>query len=408
MSHSRPLPVLIAAALAWCTLVAGLTLPTFAPEISNTAILALMGFALLHLVWVPERRQLLGHPASWMPLLAGLLLFIAFSMTAKSPLHVAAFLALIHLYMVAPMAGLLNRLGTGLTLDRIGLLALAGTAGGFAAAAIDVFMFGSTRAGLVNNPIHLASLGLVCGFVALIGLWGTSRLRAAFLLGPLLGIATVYLTESRGPIIGAAHMLLVAGIAICASWLPPQRARWVIGGVLITMALAVTLLLAIEMTGHLTPFAGMMAFIRSEIVVDSSTIERLVMYQSALNAFLASPFVGYGLIDYPAAAAAHAPPGVAFPLYSHLHNDLADFAVAGGVLGLAAYGLFLLAPLVGAFRAQGPLRIPLLYLGSVTTIGYFSMGMTNAVIGLRWMDIVLACVLALIVTLSNRSRGARA
>ncbi|UXN74144.1 hypothetical protein N8D56_02340 [Devosia sp. A8/3-2] len=97
-----------------------------------------------------------------------------------------------------------------------------------------------------------------------------------------------------------------------------------------------------------------------------------------------------------------------FPLYTHLHNDIADFAVAGGLFGLLAYGLFLFAPVVGALGAHGPLRIPLLYLGGVTTVGYFSMGMTNAVIGLRWQDIVLASVLALIVTLSTRSQGPQA
>ncbi|UXN74142.1 hypothetical protein N8D56_02330 [Devosia sp. A8/3-2] len=139
------LPRLTVAFLARAMLLAGLTLPTFAPEISNTAIPVLMSIALLHLIWVPERRQLLRQPAGWMPLLAGLLLFVAFSLTAKSPLHVAAFSALIHLYMVVPMAGLLTRLGDALTLDRIGLFALAGTAGGALAAAIDVFVLGSAR-----------------------------------------------------------------------------------------------------------------------------------------------------------------------------------------------------------------------------------------------------------------------
>lgn len=402
------LPRLTVAFLAWAMLLAGLTLPTFAPEISNTAILVLMSIALLHLIWVPERRQLLRQPAGWMPLLAGLFLFIAFSLTAKSPLHVAAFLALVHLYMVVPMAGLLTRLGDALTLDRIGLFALAGTAGGAIAAAIDIFVLGSARAGLVNNPIHLAALGLALGFVSLIGIWGTGRLRAIFLLGPVLGIVTVYLTGSRGPTVAAAQMLLVAAAAICFSWLPARTARRVVGSSIAILACIVIFFLVTGVADELTPTGQILSLLRTGVTSDTSTAERLVMYQSALNAFLASPLTGYGLLDYPAAAAAHAPPGVAFPVYAHLHNDIADFAVAGGLFGLLAYGLFLFAPLMGALRARGPLRIPLLYLGGVTTIGYFSMGMTNAVIGLRWQDIVLASVLALIVTLSTRSQGPQA
>ncbi len=402
------LPRLTVAFLAWAMLLAGLTLPTFAPEISNTAILVLMGLALLHLIWVPERRQLLRQPAGWMPLLAGLFLFIAFSLTAKSPLHVAAFLALIHLYMVVPMAGLLTRLGDALTLDRIGLFALAGTAGGAIAAAIDIFVLGSARAGLVNNPIHLAGLSLALGFVALIGLWGHGPRRTMFLLGPVLGFVAVQLTGSRGPMIAAVPMTLVAVIAICASWLPARKdSRVVIGGIVVMGLAAIAFWASVDINGA-SSVSRIVATLRTGYSGDDSTIVRLIMYQSAFNAFLASPLVGFGLIDYPAAALAHAPPGTTFPLFAHLHNDIADFAVAGGLLGLLAYGLFLFAPLAGALRARGPLRIPLLYLGGVTTIGYFSMGMTNAVIGLRWQDIVLASVLALIVTLSTRSQGPQA
>lgn len=402
------LPKPIVPILAWATLLAGLTLPTFAPEISHAVMLVLMGIALLHLIWVPERGLLLRQPASWMPLLAGLLLLIAFSATAKSPLHVAAVLALIHLYMVAPMAGLLSRLGDALTLDRIGLFALAGTAGGAAVAVIDVFMFGEARAGLVNNPIHLAHLCLALGFVALVGLWGKDRKRMIFLLGPVLGIAAVQLTGSRGPTLAAVPMIFVAGLAISFSWLPVRAARWTIVGGTVAMGIAAATLLMVGDIDDSSPTSRILALLHTGLTADDSTAQRLVMYQSAINAFLASPFVGYGLIDYPAAAAAHAPPGVDFPVYAHLHNDIADFAVAGGLFGLIAYGLFLFAPVVGALRARGPLRIPLLYLGGVTTVGYFSMGMTNAVIGLRWQDIVLASVLALIVTLSTRSQGPQA
>lgn len=389
-------------------LLAGLTLPTFAPEIAHHAMLVLMAIALVHLIWVPERKQLFLQPAAWMPMLGGLLLLIAFSFTAKSPLHVASFLILVHLYLAAPMAGLLARLGDSLTLNRIGLLALAGTAGGGAVAALDVFIYGAERAGLVNNPIHLAALSLALGFIALIGLWGTGRLRVIFLLGPVLGTATVCLTGSRGPVVAAAQMLLVAAAAICFTWLPARTAWRTVGYGTVAIALIGTILLVTGAADNLTQVGEVLSLLRTGVTTDASTGERLVMYQAAASAFAASPLVGYGLIDYTAAAAAYAPAGAVFPLYDHLHNDMADFAVVGGLLGLLAYGLFLFAPFVGALRARGPLRIPLLYLGGVTTIGYFSMGMTNAVIGLRWQDIVLATVLALIVTLSARSQGNQA
>lgn len=397
----RLLPVL--RILAWATLVAGLALPSFAPEMSNAAFLALGAFTLLHLAFVPERLALLRHPSGWMPLAAGLLLLIALSVTAKSALHVAAVLALVHLYMVVPVSGLLGRLGAQLTLGRIGTIAMLGAAGGATAAGIDVFWFGSARGGLVNNPIHLADISLTLGFVSLVGIWGRGWNRWLFLLGPVFGIATVVLSGSRGPLLSAVPMALVA----CLAWYlskprGPAIRRWFLASIALAalVALPSAFLYA---TGGGGPIETAMTLFGRGAQSDGV---RQLLYDAAAKAFLASPVVGHGLIDYVGAAAQYGADPTVLRQFEHLHNDIADFAVAGGSFGLVAYALFLLAPLVGGLRARGQYRVPMLYLGAATTVGYFCMGLTNAVIGMRWLDIVLATVLAILVTLSQSSRTA--
>lgn len=380
--------------LAWLVLLTGLALTIFAPELANDLMLALMGFAALQLFFVPGKARFWRHPSASMPLVAGLLLLLAFLITAQSPLHVAAVLVFIHLFTVAPLAGLLSRLARHLTLERIAAIAMTGVLGGAAVAVTDVYVFGAERAGLVNNPIHLADISLMIGFVALVGLWGKSRLRWLFLLGPVLALVTVMLTESRGALLAAIAMAGVAAIVLALSIFSRRLVFRVVG------ALAGVFLLG---GVALVAYAAMRGGWPSDsLVVDESTSQRMLMYEAAAKAFLASPLAGHGLLDYYAAARAQMPAGIDFPDYAHLHNDLADFAAAGGILGIAAYALFLLAPLAGAARVTGKLRLPLLYLGGVTSTGYFAMGMTNAMLGLRWQDIVLATILAIIVVLSNR------
>ena len=41
------------------------------------------------------------------------------------------------------------------------------------------------------------------------------------------------------------------------------------------------------------------------------------------------------------------------PTHAHLHSDILNFAVSAGVVGLVAYALVLLAPIVGAARSAG-------------------------------------------------------
>jgi O-antigen ligase len=372
---------------AWLVPFTGLSLVVFGPELSHDVILVLMAFSLLHLIWVPERRRIWRQAAVWIPLVAGLLLLIAFTMTAKSAVHVAAVLVFIHLFMVGPLVGLLQRIRTQLTLERIAILAMIGSIGGLVVALVDVYVFGAQRAGLVNNPIHLADTALMVGFVAPIGFWGTSRGRWTFLAGPLLATATVVLTGSRGPLLAAGAMYCVIAVALAVSAYSRQTVlRWLSG-------IAVVLLFGFVAAGI---YAAQSSWLFNIALLDASTSERLIMYEAAYRAFLASPLTGYGLLDYFEAARSQMPAAINFPEYAHLHNDLANFAVAGGVLGLLAYAFFLFAPLMGAASGPHATRLPLLYLGSVTTAGYFVMGMTNAVIGLRWLDIVLAMILAII------------
>ena len=174
-----------------------------------------------------------------------------------------------------------------------------------------------------------------------------------------------------------------------------------IAGVVLLIAVAGTAMIGLDLGGRLGGLGEAAMALVTGGATDGAIGERLFMYQTAWNAFWASPWFGYGMIDFTTSAAPFAPPGPGYPPSSHLHNDLADFAVIGGLLGLISYGLLLLAPIAGGLATRGRHRHAALYLGVLASLGYFSMGMTNAMFGILTQTVVYGVLLALIAALAQ-------
>lgn len=392
--------------LAWAALLAGLTLPTIAPEIANVATLIFMGAGLLLLAIVPAARAVLRQRSVLLALLAGLALLLALTMTAKSPMHIIAVLVLAPLWLAGMHAGLLVRLGQWLTPLVIASFALAGAAGGAAIAAFDVLVRQQDRGGfLVNNPIHLADLSLMLGFVALLGLLDRRPIRLLFLLGPVLALITVWFSGSRGPLVAFVPMLVVGGIAI--AWMTLPRPAAIAAAVIVIAVVGIGgfAIIGLGLGGRLSSIGEVSTVLLTGSSADGATSERLFMYQSAWSAFWASPWFGHGMIDYTAIARQYAPAGPEFPLSEHLHSDIANFAVIGGGLGLLSYGLLLVAPLAGGLAVRGPNQQAAIYLGLVGSVGYLGMGLTNAMFGVLSQTVVYAVILAVIAALGELDRG---
>lgn len=86
----------------------------------------------------------------------------------------------------------------------------------------------------------------------------------------------------------------------------------------------------------------------------------------------------------------------------HLHNDLADFAASGGIMGLIAYFLFLFAPLAEAMRTPHPeTRKGLVVVSAALVLGYFVMGLTNAMFGILNLTVFYAAATLVVFVVGN-------
>lgn len=401
---------LIYTILAWVALAAGLALPTAFPEVANVLFLTAACLSLLVCARGTNWLALLGRPGVAAPLGSIFVLFVAFAITASTPLHFVSALYFGPLLLIGPIVALFDRTRGIVTVDTIGLMASVGAAAAAAIALFDSVVLGQVRAGtLVNNPIHFAALALILGFVALVGLSSTRPLvRIAALVAPSLGLLAVVLSGSRGPMFAALPLVALAAALI----LTRVSRRRAFLALCCLGAIAVVAVLVAWFTGvflRFTIFVELPQLLAGGSTTDNSTSERLQIYLAAWRTFLDTPVFGHGLVNLTAPVMQHVPLGIDLSGYQHLHNDLADFAVAGGALGLVAYALILLAPIAealrgGAWRRQGNA----LYLALVVSVGFFCMGLTNATFGILSQTVLYAFVVALVVHLCRPDTSATA
>jgi O-antigen ligase len=289
----------------------------------------------------------------------------------------------------------------------IGLAALIGAALSALAGMNEHFVFGVPRPGVGNNPIHYADLALTLGFVSLLGLFGsTSQWRFIHLLGPVLAAVAVFLSGSRGAMLSLVLLTIVIGPLLFA-WFYREA------GFLIALAFGVICLPAMIYAVGMDGLAGGRAVSIVRAIGDAigtgdlASLEyvRAQMYGAAWSAFWDSPWIGHGFSSIYSAAYPYLSARVQdFGLYDHLHADLANFAVMSGVFGIAAYCLLLAAPFMALRRRRldRQTRRAVLTGALVLSLGYFSMGLTNAMFGILPQTGLYAVVLANIIALSRR------
>lgn len=280
----------------------------------------------------------------------------------------------------APFATVFSRAASPRNAEIVANLALAGAAIGFGFGVIDRMVFHAERAGsFTTDPIRLADTALIVGFLSLIGiLTRRDARRWIYLLGPVLALATIYLSGSRGALLAFTPMVVAAAFLLVRH----KVVAFLVGAGLIAV-------FAIILT--FTDLAGLRAATLLQILADlangsslgdEGTRIRFELYQAGWQAFQESPLIGHGwarmmssLLPYLSEAdKVHA----SLP---HLHNEFLNFAVFGGLAGIAVYVALLALPVTaclmtprdGQFSAR-------LYGCALLTVSYFMLGLPDTML----------------------------
>jgi O-antigen ligase len=322
-------------------------------------------------------------------------LAICFAITARQPGDMMFIFNFVMLVLFAPISLTMERQRPANGALIVARLALAGALLSVVVILVRIGYMGGRRsdAGLIG-VIVLANTAMILGFLALIGASADRGVqRFVYLLGPVAGVSTLIMTQSRGPLLAVVPLGLAAAIFLARSirinwW-------WVAAG--LAMGLVGTVAWVISLGGRMAKLPGIFYSILSgDFVRDRTTEARLDLYQAGWKAFNDSPVVGHGWARIMDAAAPYLN-NAKLAALPQLHNDFLDFAVAGGIVGIGCYVALLAAPVVLALLSprdsQRRLR---LYGCTVLSIAYFFDGLTDLMFGFEFHTALYAALLAIL------------
>jgi O-antigen ligase len=353
--------------------------------------------AALYLVNPLRQNRDLG---SWTLMASWVLIAIAFALTnqpGRTDFVYAANFAMFALYPL--LFGALQKSARPGNVLTVAILSLAGALAAAAIAAFQVLVTHQDRAsGLASNPIASSTVALLLGFVSLVGLYATSNnWRVTFFLGPIAGLATVALAGSRGPLLAVPALVIVAMLML------PIRRLYVLGG--LAVILIVGTIVVIErpsIAGRL----GALPTILEDLIaghmvpsnVDVSANMRYRILTGSIAAFEQSPWLGYGWYMKVPAVEKYITQSVGFedPRVAHLHSDILDFGVSAGIVGLIAYLLAILSPMVGAVTSLRDTQYRArLFLATTLSVGFLCCGAVNLQFGFEYTTTVYVVLAAI-------------
>jgi O-antigen ligase len=257
-------------------------------------------------------------------------------------------------------------------------LALIGAGIGLVSALALRYGIGRPRAGegsFITDPYRLAVTTLLCATLALGALFTRERWRWLSLLGLVAAAGVIWLTGSRTALLGVPAVLLITALCFV-------RKPVAIAGLLLGTAALGAVALFVELPGRsrmrLWDVLGGIA--RGDSVADESIWVRIRLWSEALRDIPNAPIFGHGWGDWLMAPLRDRFPSDLESLHTiqHMHNDALHYAMAGGVLGIAAWLLLLAAPLAGYValpreqRTRQRLHAILVLVG-----GYFVLGLAD-------------------------------
>jgi O-antigen ligase len=341
-------------------------------------------------------------------LFAFALLAVLFALSAEAPEDVLNAFNFTMLLLFGPVALLLARHAAPGNGARIAALATIGVALALAIMSWRAVTIPTERpAGLNIGPIVLSNALLALGFL---GLGGALALRTTrgllFVAAPLLAVAAVVLSGSRGPLLAVPVLSLFSILYFGATRFRGSRA-YAIGAVAaVFLGTAAAMLLLGTRSASIVEVATQVA--TGSEVTDETTRIRLVLYKAGWQAFLQQPWIGHGWADLMEAVKPFlAPEDLVHAELPQLHNDLLNFAVTGGAGGIAAYLLIISAPMIGALGGprdgQRQFRV---YAAAVLTITYACGGLTDLMFGFEFHTALFAMLTAIILCYGRDARPA--
>ncbi|MBN9304994.1 MAG: hypothetical protein BGO82_10190 [Devosia sp. 67-54] len=287
--------------------------------------------------------------------------------------------------------------------ELVARLAAIGVMLGLVEVGVSAVLVHASRPEALNlGPIVLSNALLALGFVSLGGVFvRRDRYGWLYLVPPLLAIVATVLTGSRGPLLAVPAAAIAAAIFIWHDRFRQSLRATLIGAAGLVVVLAGGIAAVLQgRAGSLLAIVGAVA--EGNAVVDETVRQRLVLYRAGWQSFQQSPWVGHGWGNIMSSVKPFLADSDQWLLtwLPQLHNDVLNFAVASGIIGVAAYLAIITTPIVGALLGpRDSLRTFRLYGATVLTIVYVGGGLTDLMFGFEFHTYLFAMLTAILLHL---------
>jgi len=332
---------------------------------------------------------------------------VLFAVSARQPADVLYAFNFVALLIYAPLATLFGRATAPGNAETVARLALVGTALGCAISLFEVVVLGTDRAGVfITDTIRLGDTAVLLGFLSLIGfIQRTDRGRWIYVLGPVLAVIVVLLTGARGAMLAFPLMSLATIILII-------RHKWLAVAV---GALAIMVLFAAALTNFFgnarlqSVFAVFSDMASGAAVADEAVRIRIELYKAGWAAFQQSPLIGHGWARLMTSIEPFlAETDKIHATLPHLHNEVLNFAVFGGIIGVGIYLALIAAPIVLSLRSPRDSQYRARQFGTVMLVlGYIVMGLPDTMLSFELHTALYVAFSAIILAYCRDQREAR-
>ena len=202
-------------------------------------------------------------------------------------------------------------------------------------------------------------------------------LRAFWVLAAFANLLTLWLTGTRGAVVGLGAALFVFAIWY-SGWGSVKAARWAGYAILVVAVGGLALLLAARTTSALDPVVESSTMLKrlSTMSLDDSSIKgRTLSAEAGYRAFIERPLLGWGPENYTVAWGKHyeseSPPR---ELFDQAHSKPVEELTTKGAVGLISYLLVWCAMalvVLRSFRAESGFQQLFVAVFGVTVIAYF-------------------------------------
>lgn len=395
------MPINLSSLLLLFTLLAGIMLPGHGAYIGAYA--AMLGALLALLIYGWPQRDALVEPFALAIVLAIALIALTVPFVYRGEADLMAPVMILPMLCALGMAVLARPARFVPTPLHFALLCLLAVVIALAGGLYERFVLGIYRPGMGNNPIHYATLAVIVGNMALVGVVATTaRWRYVFLAGPILAMAAAIIADSRGPMAGGVAMT-GTGLVLLTCWHWREKAFRRI--VLAAALLGVLLLAGLVMQGN----PRILALFNGDVVnifrfTGSSDDIRAALYASAIEVLRIAPVFGLGLGQIMLTAQTMFPDllnTVGLGL-ENLHADWADFAAMAGGVGLLALLLLLAAPLLLLLNPAARRQRSIVLGACLLSMGQMTLGVSNAMFGVLPQTVIYAVMLGYLAALTRR------